>query len=101
MSISLGASGNKVPYSFTVDTGSGVLLATCRTENSLANCANALPVKQNYLLSPAATVSDKATCDSTGVGCILLPSNNCCLSEEVSNAHVLYGSPLYSAHVQA
>lgn len=86
MSISLGTSGNKVPYSFTVDTGSGVLLATCRTESSLANCGNALPAKQNYVLSTAATVTDKATCDSTGIGCMLTPSNKCFLSEEVSGA---------------
>lgn len=83
MSISLGTSGNKVPYKFTVDTGSGVLLATCRTPTSLANCDNKLPTSSNYMLSPGATVSDTATCDSTGIGCMLSPSNTCFLSEQV------------------
>lgn len=72
MSISLGTGGNKVAYKFTVDTGSGVLLATCRTPLSLANCGN-LPADKNYVLSPAATVTDQATCAATGIGCMLSP----------------------------
>lgn len=83
MNISLGVGGNKVSYTFTVDTGSAVLLATCRTPASMANCGNHLPAKSNYMLSPAATVTDKATCDSTGIGCMLSPSNTCFLSEQV------------------
>jgi hypothetical protein len=52
MTIRMGTSGNKVPYNLTVDTGSGVLLGTYRAEDSLAYCDNALPAKENHLLSP-------------------------------------------------
>jgi hypothetical protein len=85
MSISLGTGSNKVPYSFTVDTRSGVLLATCKTPQSTSNCGNNLPSAHNYKLTPAATVSDAATCDSTGIGCMLSPSKTCFLSEQVSD----------------
>jgi len=90
MSITLGSSaGNKVPYKFTVDTGSGVLLATCRSPQSLANCNNDLPANRNYEISPATTVSDAATCTSTGIGCLLSPSeggSNKCHAEVLVRA---------------
>lgn len=82
MSITLGTAAKKVSYKFTVDTGSGVLLATCRSPTSLANCNNDLPANRNYEMSPATTVSDAATCTSTGIGC-MLSSNTCFLSEQV------------------
>lgn len=86
MSIFLGIGANQVSYSFTVDTGSAVLLATCRTPTSMATCGNKLPSISNYILAPTATVSDGATCTSTGIGCMLSPSNTCFLSEQVSSS---------------
>ena len=84
MSISLGSGGNKVSYNFTVDTGSGVLLATCRSPTSIANCGGSLPADKNYALTAATTVTDAATCSSTGIGCMLSPTNTCFISEQVS-----------------
>lgn len=83
INITLGSGSNKVSYSFTVDTGSAVLLATCRTRASLANCGNSPPASKNCILGSTSTVADKATCKSTGIGCMLAPSNTCFLSEQV------------------
>lgn len=58
MNISLGTGGNRVSYTFTVDTGLAVLLATCRTPASMANCGKDLLTQSNYILGPAAAVSD-------------------------------------------
>jgi hypothetical protein len=85
VSITVGTGSAAIPYNFTVDTGSAVLLLTCKTPTSTANCGGNLPASSNYELTPAKTVTGPAMCNvnTTGIGC-LLPNNQCFISEAVS-----------------
>jgi hypothetical protein len=73
-----------VNYAFTVDTGSAVLLMTCKTPTSTASCGGNLPASKNYELTAEHMVTG-STCSvgNTGIGC-LLPNQQCFISEAVS-----------------
>ncbi|WIA21666.1 hypothetical protein OEZ85_000838 [Tetradesmus obliquus] len=85
VSITVGTGSAAVAYKFTVDTGSAVLLLTCKTPTSTANCNGNLPASSNYVLTPDKEVTGAATCsvNATGIGC-LLPNNKCFISEPLT-----------------
>lgn len=77
----VGAGAAAVPYSFTVDSGSGLLELTCSSTASRANCAGK-PMGANYVLNASSVVSTPAVCNAAGVGC--LGGGQCYYSQAVS-----------------
>lgn len=72
--IAFGSGANKVSYSFTVDTGSGLLEPSCSSAAAAANCQGTKDLLTSYNLTADHMVSTAKGCAATGINC-LVPGN--------------------------